>query len=91
MWRPDCVLTLLTSMTPTAGDQCIRTKYMGETGLMDQNDFNQVTASVKLVVWDLDETFWKGTLSEEGIQPIAQHVEMIKTLVDRGIFDLFKE
>jgi predicted enzyme involved in methoxymalonyl-ACP biosynthesis len=22
---------------------------------------------VKLVVWDLDETFWKGTLSEGGV------------------------
>ena len=23
-------------------------------------------SNIKLVIWDLDETFWKGTLSERG-------------------------
>lgn len=41
--------------------------------------------AVKLVVWDLDETFWNGTLSEEGITPIAENVEMVKQLARRGI------
>jgi len=52
---------------------------------VENSNFDNVTASVKLVIWDLDETFWKGTLSEEGIEPIQSHIEMIKTLVDRGI------
>ena len=47
--------------------------------------FENVTHPVKLVVWDLDETLWAGTLSEEGIQMIAPHADMIRTLVDRGI------
>lgn len=47
--------------------------------------FEAITAQVKLVVWDLDETFWKGTLSEEGMTPIPAYVEMVKTLADRGI------
>ncbi len=47
--------------------------------------FDSVTSSVKLVIWDLDETFWKGTLSEEGIEPIQAHIDMVRTLVDRGI------
>jgi len=37
------------------------------------------------VIWDLDETFWKGTLSEEGIEPIQAHIDMVRELVDRGI------
>ncbi|MEQ5840076.1 hypothetical protein N0A02_11625 [Paraburkholderia acidicola] len=40
---------------------------------------------VKLVVWDLDETLWKGTLSEEGITPISENIEMVKRLALRGI------
>ena len=34
--------------------------------------------SIKLVIWDLDETFWQGTLSEEGIQVINENVEIIR-------------
>ncbi|WP_439155632.1 hypothetical protein [Yoonia sp.] len=44
-----------------------------------------LSVSVKLVIWDLDETFWNGTLSEGGIVAIEQHVQMVRTLVDRGI------
>ena len=44
-------------------------------------------SDIKLVIWDLDETFWKGTLSERGgvIAPIAKNVELVKDLTDRGI------
>lgn len=40
---------------------------------------------VKLVIWDLDETFWKRTLSEGSVEIIPENVEMIRTLVQRGI------
>lgn len=52
---------------------------------MSAQSFETVKSQVKLVIWDLDETFWAGTLSEEGIRPIDAHVQMIRTLVDRGI------
>ncbi len=42
---------------------------------------------IKLVIWDLDETFWKGTLSEEGIEPINEHVKIVKQLCNRGIMN----
>ncbi|PRX13760.1 HAD-IIIC family phosphatase [Nonlabens ulvanivorans] len=42
---------------------------------------------IKLVIWDLDETFWNGTLSEEGIQPIESNISLIKELCDRGIMN----
>lgn len=42
---------------------------------------------IKLVIWDLDETFWKGTLSEEGIEPIPENISIVKELTDRGIIN----
>ncbi|MDQ2180655.1 HAD-IIIC family phosphatase [Marinifilum sp. D714] len=43
--------------------------------------------SIKLIIWDLDETFWKGTLSEEGIIPINENIQLIKHLSSRGIIN----
>jgi FkbH-like protein len=40
---------------------------------------------VKLVIWDLDETFWRGTLEEGGVELVPAHVEMVRTLSLRGI------
>ena len=42
---------------------------------------------VKLVVWDLDETFWRGTLAEEGMTPVAGNAEKIVELSKRGIIN----
>lgn len=43
--------------------------------------------TVKLLIWDLDETFWKGTLSEEDVCPISENIKIVKELVDRGIMN----
>jgi FkbH-like protein len=40
---------------------------------------------VRLVVWDLDETLWKGTLTEGGIEIIPENFALIRTLAERGI------
>ena len=40
---------------------------------------------VKLIIWDLDETFWKGILSEGPICPIQENIDLIKSLTDHGI------
>lgn len=41
---------------------------------------------VRLVVWDLDETFWRGTLAEGGIREYVQaHHEIVIELARRGI------
>lgn len=40
---------------------------------------------IKLIIWDLDETFWKGTLSEESVQIPEEHIELLETLTDIGI------
>jgi len=52
---------------------------------MSNYSFDSIKASVKIVIWDLDETFWKGTLSEEGIEIIEHNIALVRELVDRGI------
>ncbi len=40
---------------------------------------------VRLVIWDLDETFWKGTLTEGGVTRNERAVETVVSLARRGI------
>lgn len=47
--------------------------------------FAAIVNPVKLVIWDLDETFWSGTLSEGGIREIDGHAALVRHLADRGI------
>jgi FkbH-like protein len=42
-------------------------------------------APVKLIVWDLDDTFWAGTLSEGPVRLDPVVVDMVRTLNRRGI------
>ncbi len=41
--------------------------------------------NIKLIIWDLDETFWKGTISEGEVVPIAGNISFIKNTADMGI------
>src|ERR1700733_1354127 len=40
---------------------------------------------VKLVVWDLDDTFWQGTLGEGDVVAIGRNLEIVRELARRGI------
>jgi FkbH-like protein len=42
-------------------------------------------APLKLVIWDLDETLWQGTLSEGEVELIGAHAEIVRELNRRGI------
>ncbi len=44
-----------------------------------------MTEPVRLVIWDLDETFWHGTLTEGGITLRTDSIEIVKELARRGI------
>ena len=44
-----------------------------------------INNKIKLVIWDMDETFWKGTISEGEIEPVNTNIQLVKDLVDRGI------
>lgn len=43
--------------------------------------------TIKLIIWDLDETFWSGTLSEGGARIPEGHIRLIKDLTDCGIIN----
>lgn len=40
---------------------------------------------IRLVIWDLDETFWTGTLTEGGVRRNETAVETVVSLAKRGI------
>lgn len=43
-------------------------------------------SNIKLIIWDLDETFWQGTISDNcAIKPIKKNVELVRLLSKRGI------
>ena len=45
--------------------------------------------NIKLVIWDLDETFWQGTLSDNtssGVHAVVvDNIHLVRKLTDRGI------
>ena len=40
---------------------------------------------IRLIIWDLDETFWDGTLTEGGIRYREDHHQLVIDLAKRGI------
>ena len=42
---------------------------------------------IKLVVWDLDDTFWQGTISEETVEIPEKNRALLKNLTDIGIIN----
>ena len=46
---------------------------------------NEINDNVKMVIWDLDDTFWEGTLAEGTINFIEKNGSLVKGLAERGI------
>lgn len=42
-------------------------------------------SDIKLIIWDLDDTLWNGTLSEGDVFLPKEHADLIRRLVDCGI------
>lgn len=42
-------------------------------------------SAIKLIIWDLDNTFWKGTLSEGSIEPIQKCIDTVQLCAKKGI------
>ncbi|RYU82393.1 hypothetical protein [Hymenobacter persicinus] len=42
-------------------------------------------APVKVVIWDLDDTFWRGTLSEGAVEVLADNLALVRDTAARGI------
>ena len=43
--------------------------------------------NLKLIIWDLDDTFWEGTLSEGPVEVINENVSLVRDLTNRGIIN----
>ena len=53
-----------------------------------KNEYSSILSDIsriKLIIWDLDETFWHGTLSEEGITEIPGNTALVRLLTGKGI------
>ncbi|MHB8429756.1 MAG: HAD-IIIC family phosphatase [Acidimicrobiales bacterium] len=55
------------------------------TGVDPGSTSEQLRSPVKLIVWDLDDTLWSGTLSEGPVDLGPSRVDLVRTLNDRGI------
>ena len=44
-------------------------------------------SKIKIIIWDLDETFWEGILSEGPITSISENLKLVKDLTDIGIIN----
>lgn len=42
---------------------------------------------VKMIIWDLDNTLWKGTISEEDVDLPDENIELIQQLIGKGIMN----
>ena len=45
-----------------------------------------VNDKIKLVIWDLDDTFWSGTISEEKIISSDYNIDLLKKLIVKFFF-----
>ena len=41
----------------------------------------------KLIIWDLDDTFWDGTLSEGGVSFNNENLKLVEELTTKGIMN----
>lgn len=48
---------------------------------------SSMNEGIRLVIWDLDETFWRGTLTEGGVTPVVAHHDLVRALNQRGIMN----
>lgn len=60
------------------------------TAVFGQTTFDAVACTpienqIKMVIWDLDDTFWEGTLSEGPIKVVEKNLEIVINLAKRGI------
>lgn len=43
---------------------------------------------IKAVIWDLDDTFWSGILSEGDVTPIESNIKIVRELTDAGVINV---
>lgn len=58
---------------------------MEEKRLFSNSISSKEFSKIKLIIWDLDETFWNGTLSEGNIEIPNSHKQLIVDMLDAGV------
>lgn len=43
--------------------------------------------TIKLIIWDMDNTFWNGILTEGGVEPSTRNIEFVHNLTNAGIIN----
>ena len=78
-----CVLTQLPALTAstTKPVRAVEDVAASPTALPPADN------KIKLLIWDLDDTFWSGTLAEGGIADRYPIVQLVKTMAGRGILN----
>ena len=59
-----------------------------KSGFMDVCCFSNTSmdySKIKIIIWDLDDTFWKGTLSEGGVEAVVENIELVKNATRHGV------
>ena len=46
-----------------------------------------IKEKIKIVIWDLDDTFWSGNFEENSLQFIEKNIEILNILNNRGIIN----
>ena len=49
---------------------------------------NYDITKTKLIIWDLDDTFWKGTLSEGGVEFLPEMISFIEETDAQRYYEL---
>lgn len=50
------------------------------------NQYGKINFSkIKLIIWDLDDTLWEGTISEENVKFTKKYYDLLNTVTDFGI------
>ena len=44
-------------------------------------------SKIKLIIWDLDDTFWEGTISEQTVKPNKQALDLVLLCAEKGIIN----
>jgi FkbH-like protein len=83
----DIVTVLTVSLAQTMYRELIKAEMIVQIApIVMKGYLNMLANSLKMVIWDLDDTFWKGTLAEgEEIIQINDNIEILKNLTSRGV------
>ncbi|MBQ9334678.1 MAG: HAD-IIIC family phosphatase [Lachnospiraceae bacterium] len=70
-----------TAIRPGASESAVVAGMSGDAVSEASSDDIQI----KAVIWDLDNTFWNGILSEGEVAPLERNIRIVRELADAGV------